>query len=1084
MTNKSTLIVMVSALILLSGCVTKQEGYVNGTIEITGYALGSNLSSYRVEVGESFDPTNWSTTGIELISNGTSETVNETLARWDTTAVRDGEYTIRLTVIDTNNMSSQDLVYVNVDNIFITSPENGSAVGNNDLIEIKGKVVGLNFVNYSIDYGYGNNPENWSTDGISLANNGTEQVDLDLLAIWNTSHAGDMGEHILRLRVYGSEGLMNSENITVILANYQAGWPQSTNGSVYSSPAVGDLDDDGDLEIVIGSQDGRVYAWHHNGSLVDGWPQNTSGYVMSSPALYDLDGDNDLEIVVGSYDGKVYAWHHNGSSFDGWPKETGRYVKSSPAIGDLDGDGTLEVIVGSMDDKVYIWHSNGSSIGGDIEGDIVNYSLESEHPYNNSFYYTWTITMPGFTSIAVHFTRLEVEYGWDYVFVSDASGNPVKTYTGTYEDSWSPSVEGDTIKITLESDYIITDWGFAIDQVLNGSVARGWPQETGGDIYSSPTLGDLDGNGNLEVVVGSSDRKVYAWNYNGSLLSGWPRNTSGYVKSSPALSDLDGDNDLEVVVGSYGGWVYAWHHSGIPLDGWPKEFGYYSYMESSPAIGDLDGDGILEIILGSMDDNVYVWHSNGSSIESDIRGDTQNYSLESEHPYENNFNYTWTITMSGFTSIAAHFSSIEVESYFDSVIVSDASGNPVKTYTGTYEDIWSPSVEGDTIKITLESDYSVTDWGFAVDKVVNGSATTRWPQETGGDIYSSPALGDLDGDGNLEVVVGSNDGKAYAWHYNGSPVNGWPKETREYIESSPALADLDGDGDLEVILGSYDGKIHVWDEPGLCEPYQIEWGKFRYNEFNTGWYNGTVTNTTITTSTTTTSTSTTSTTSTTTTLPAGMMRITTDESYQSYPAIYGDIIVWHDFRNYNYDIYMYDLSTGNETQVTSDKSDQWDSVIYGNIIVWTDGRNGDYDIYIYNISTRNETQITRDESAQYSPAIYNNKIVWMDYRSNNMDIYMYDLSTGNETQITTDESDQVYPAIHSNKIVWEDHRNGNSDIYLYDLSLTITCPTEGDTDPCDGAVSSFELLLYIDQWKNGEVSDFDLLRAIYNWVHS
>jgi len=75
-----------------------------------------------------------------------------------------------------------------------------------------------------------------------------------------------------------------------------------------------------------------------------------------------------------------------------------------------------------------------------------------------------------------------------------------------------------------------------------------WSYTTGGSIYtSSPALGDIDGEGKLEVVVGSSDNKVYGLNgEDGSFL--WSYTTGSYVWSSPALGDIDGEGNLEVVI--------------------------------------------------------------------------------------------------------------------------------------------------------------------------------------------------------------------------------------------------------------------------------------------------------------------------------------------------------------------------------------------------------------------------------------------------------------------------------------------------------------------------------------------------------
>ncbi|AAM03932.1 cell surface protein [Methanosarcina acetivorans C2A] len=173
-------------------------------------------------------------------------------------------------------------------------------------------------------------------------------------------------------------------------------------------------------------------------------------------------------------------------------------------------------------------------------------------------------------------------------------------------------------------------------------------------------------------------------------------------------------------------------------------------------------------------------------------------------------------------------------------------------------------------------------------------------------------------------------------------------------------------------------------------------------------------------------------------------QITTNPSSQEVPAIYGDIIVWQDWRNgySNSDIYMYNVSSDKETQITTNESKQCKPVIYKDIIVWEDWRNGysNPDIYMYNLSTHTETQITNNDSYQSDPAIYGDIIVWMDYRNFNprglvSEIYVYNLSTCKETQITSDELEQSFPVIYGDIITWQEFgAYGDSNVYMYDLS--------------------------------------------------
>lgn len=150
-----------------------------------------------------------------------------------------------------------------------------------------------------------------------------------------------------------------------------------------SSPAVADITGDGIVDVVVGTSNGHVVAVRHNGTLL--WDQDTavhfgmaanSQQINASPAVADIDNDGDMEIVVGTgtlfestcTQGGVIAYDHNGTflwrflTYDQYVPPTGcrDSVFSTPALGDLDNNGDLEIVFGSFDKRIYVLHHNGA----------------------------------------------------------------------------------------------------------------------------------------------------------------------------------------------------------------------------------------------------------------------------------------------------------------------------------------------------------------------------------------------------------------------------------------------------------------------------------------------------------------------------------------------------------------------------------------------------------------------------------------------------------------------------------------------------------------------------------------------------
>jgi hypothetical protein len=385
-----------------------------------------------------------------------------------------------------------------------------------------------------------------------------------------------------------------------------------------ATPALADLDRDDTLEIVVGAMDRHLYVWRADGTPQPGFPilmvdrsvttvgpngqvtwdlsggqpvGSIGSKLVGGPAIGDIDGDGWLEIVQGTNEeyvrgeagnvqispfadlfgleainGRVYAIPHDGASsprvvgnpagpyLPGWPVKigiilddllptVGHGVGQQPALGDIDGDGADEIVVQGSNGPLYVLRGDGSSFYGVSSGGkhlTLDYDLLAALPPSaGSTDFPLILGLLGGPSLAdlTGDGRLEVMAG---------TAGTIKLIDAQASGRQEPG------------DHQISVWDTA-----TGHMLPTFPQIVEDLMFfGNPTVADLDGDGQPEVVSANGGGFVHAFDATGAEPSGWPKFTNGWMIPIPAVGDIDGDGLLEVVAMGREGYLTMWETAG------------------------------------------------------------------------------------------------------------------------------------------------------------------------------------------------------------------------------------------------------------------------------------------------------------------------------------------------------------------------------------------------------------------------------------------------------------------------------------------------------------------------------------------
>ena len=385
---------------------------------------------------------------------------------------------------------------------------------------------------------------------------------------------------------------------------------------LYAYPWLADLDNDGDVDLLTGRDATRFYYYRNIGdSTFWQWQSDNSVFAglasatyWNSPCLVDLSGDGRKDLIYGTANGPLNYYVNTGSDLSpAWTEQFSLFGgvldaggASSPFLFDLDGDGDLDLISGSQLGAIKCFRNVG------------------------------TVQAPAWEPDHAPFRSIDHSI-YSSISLGDVNG-----------DSLADAVVGD-----LSGQLFFhrnTGSGFIHDTAVFEDIDLG---DT-----SVPRLVDMDGDGDLDLVAGNENGLLFFFQNSGTPDSADWQEIPGFFEGidvgshcSPTLGDFDSDGDIDLFTGDLFREVQFFENiDGAWVEDPPQTDGVLAGQNAAPALGDIDGDGDLDLAVGNYD-GTFNYFENIRSTFAPLAGDEScptGFRLAAAHP--NPFNSSTTLS--------------------------------------------------------------------------------------------------------------------------------------------------------------------------------------------------------------------------------------------------------------------------------------------------------------------------------------------------------------------------------------------------------------------------------------------------------
>ncbi|MCL4558189.1 MAG: S8 family serine peptidase [Deltaproteobacteria bacterium] len=527
-------------------------------------------------------------------------------------------------------------------------------------------------------------------------------------------------------------------------------------------------------------EDRREIFIHHDPDLYPNYPIYLGTSLESSPVFADLYGTGKDDLLIGGSDGKVYGFDKDGNPLPGFPLTTdvlevfdasepanvvnhlrapayaggtispaSASILSTVAVGDLLGNGVTDIVAATMDGHVYAWDNRGDRLPG--------------FPVHINYQYSDFVTNSALRTAVVD------------SFTCNTKTDP----------KCQPNPKND-----------IPDHA----------------------IFASPVLYPLSGKG-LDIIVAAEDQHVYIWDGTGALITEfavYDNSTSHYrqytrILSTPAIGDILGNGQVQIALGTnenYNGAskAYVLNMDGSYAPGWPQSLyapdsAILPYVgvgiPTSPVLFDLGTGQGMKIAFNDVSGDPVIYNPDGTVYQ-------QTGGAFSQYIPTTTAKETEELTLLSNMAVGS--------------VLGD--GSTELAYGSTGFGILSMEAFGG---LREPFDHLVSVWD-----VNSKSYVSPFPEIIEDwQMLNSPVIADIGGRGMPDVIEGSAGYQVWAWDADGDMPTGWPKFTGGWILASAAVGNVDSksspSGTNEIQWAKF--RHDLWNTGNYTTPLPVRNGR-------------------------------------------------------------------------------------------------------------------------------------------------------------------------------------------------------------------------------------------------------------------